>query len=413
MTPLFSKILIVDDEISVCEALKEFFEEKQYCVELAHDGEDALAKLDGFNPHCILMDIRMPYLSGVEAFKMIKMHDSNIEVIMVSAVSNMKIAEECMRNGAFGYVPKPVDLNHLEKEICSALEHRHEKIEKINKQEAQQKHLIVEKQNLERLNKTLNRDLYQALKFPFRIIKNFHPEFGCHSHNVAWLSKEIATFIKVPLVWKSSIASYYHDIGKLSFPENMWDGFSDEWPNEKKQLYRQFPLLGQEILLSHPELSTLGNIIRHQCENFDGSGFPDGIAGDAIPIESRILAVSNAFDEILKMGNRRNIHQDICDGRKAFEVLQKDVDKKYDPKIIQALSEVINKHKFTPTRENAVALNNLTVGMVLSRDLITQSGKLALPRNVPLTSVLIKKAHLLTKIDPIKNDCFIHLNLND
>ena len=193
----------------------------------------------------------------------------------------------------------------------------------------------------------------------------------------------------------------------------MWDGFSDEWPNEKKQLYRQFPLLGQEILLSHPELSTLGNIIRHQCENFDGSGFPDGIAGDAIPIESRILAVSNAFDEILKMGNRRNIHQDICDGHKAFEVLQKDVDKKYDPKIIQALLEIINKHKFTPTRENAVALNNLTVGMVLSRDLITQSGKLALPRNVPLTSVLIKKAHLLTKIDPIKNDCFIHLNLND
>ncbi len=62
MTTLFSKILIVDDEVAVCEALKEFFEEKQYNVELAHDGEDALSKLSSFNPQCVLLDVRMPYL---------------------------------------------------------------------------------------------------------------------------------------------------------------------------------------------------------------------------------------------------------------------------------------------------------------------------------------------------------------
>jgi response regulator RpfG family c-di-GMP phosphodiesterase len=413
MTTLFSKILIVDDEIAVCEALKEFFEEKQYNVELAHDGEDALDKLSSFNPQCVLMDVRMPYLSGVEALKMIKMHNPDIAVIMVSAVSNMKIVEECMRSGAFGYVLKPVDLDHLEKELDAALNHHHEGKEKRKKQDAQNNNLITEKQKLENLNKTLNRDLYQALKFPFRIIKNFHPEFGCHSHNVAWLSKEIATFIKIPFVWRSSIASYYHDIGKLSFPEDMWDSFSDEWSDEKKELYRQFPLLGQELLLSHPELSQLGKIIRHQCEHFDGSGYPDSISGEDIPIESRIIAVSNAFDEILKMGNRRNIHQDICEGGKALEVLQKGSGKKYDPKIIQALLEIINKYKFTPSRENRMILNDLTIGMVLSRDLITKSGRLALPRNVPLTSTLIKKVHLLTKIDPIINDCFIHLNINE
>lgn len=355
----------------------------------------------------------MPYLSGVEALKMIQLHNSDIAIIMVSAVSNMKIVEECMRNGAFGYVTKPVDLDHLEKELVTALNHVHEEKEKRKKQEAEQKELIVQKQRLEKINKTLNQDLYQALKFPFRLIKNFHPEFGCHSHNVAWLSKEIATYTNTPFVWQSSIGSYYHDIGKLSFPGDMWDSLSDEWPDEKKQLYKQFPLLGQETLLSHPELSHLGNIIRHQCENFDGSGYPDGISGEDIPIESRIIAVSNAFDEILKMGNRRNIHQDICEGSKAFEVLQKDAGKKYDPKIIQALSVIIDKHKFTPTRENRISLNDLTVGLVLSRDLITKSGKLALPRNVPLTATLINKAHLLKKVDPINTDCFVHLKLNE
>jgi putative two-component system response regulator len=413
MTTLFSKILIVDDEVTVCEALKEFFEEKQYNVEFAHDGEEALGKLSDFNPHCVLLDVRMPYLSGIEALKMIKMHNSDIAVIMVSAISNMKIVEECMRNGAFGYVLKPVDLDHLEKELVTALNHHREEKEKRKQLETQQKKIIAEKQNLENLNKTLNRDLYQALKFPFRIIKNFHPEFGCHSHNVAWLSNEIAQHLNIPSPWRASIASYYHDIGKLSFPEDMWDALSDDWLDEKKQLYRQFPLIGQEILLSHPELSHLGAIIKHQCENFDGSGFPDGFSGEDIPLESRIIAVSNAFDEIFKIGNRRNIHQDICEGFKAFEVLQREAGKKYDPNIIKALSEIINKHKFSPTRENKITLKDLTIGMVLSRDLITNSGKLALPRNVPLTATLIHKVHLLKKVDPISCDCFVHINLND
>ncbi|MZH02734.1 MAG: response regulator [Nitrospinae bacterium] len=94
MTALYSKVLIVDDEVAVCEALKEFLEEKQYHVELAHDGEDALAKLSSFNPQCILLDVRMPYLSGIEALKMIQLHNSELAIIMVSAVSNMKIVEE-------------------------------------------------------------------------------------------------------------------------------------------------------------------------------------------------------------------------------------------------------------------------------------------------------------------------------
>jgi len=80
---------------------------------------------------------------------------------------------QSLRNGAFGYISKPVDLDHLEKEIVAALNHIHEEKEKRKKLEAEQKHLITEKQKLENLNKTLNRDLYQALKFPFRLIKAF------------------------------------------------------------------------------------------------------------------------------------------------------------------------------------------------------------------------------------------------
>ena len=86
------KILIVDDEAEVCEALKDFFEDQQFIVEVAHDGEDALSKVDEFKPHCILLDIKMPYLNGIEALGMIELKEKDVEVIMVTAVANIKTA---------------------------------------------------------------------------------------------------------------------------------------------------------------------------------------------------------------------------------------------------------------------------------------------------------------------------------
>lgn len=126
---LYSRILIVDDEVEVCEALKGYLTSQQFVVETANDGEDALAKVDDFNPDCILLDIRMPYMNGKEALKMIKLRLPDVEIIMVTAIANLNTAEECMQNGAFGFLAKPVDLNHLLKDIHKALEHRKNKID--------------------------------------------------------------------------------------------------------------------------------------------------------------------------------------------------------------------------------------------------------------------------------------------
>lgn len=399
--------MIVDDEVEVCEALKDFFVDQQFNVETAYDGEDALAKMEEFNPHLILMDIRMPNLTGIEALGMIELRNPEVEVIMVTAVSNIKIAEECMRLGAFGYVTKPVDLDHLLKEVEGALNHRQKKLQEQKQKKEELDNLKSESLKFQKLNKTLNRDLYLALKFPFRLIEFSHPEFGCHSHNVAWLAKEIAEHMKLPFVWRTALGSYYHDVGKLSLPRDMWGNYSEDWDENKKKAFKCIPIWGQEIVQSHPELGALGGIIRHQCENVDGSGYPDGIGGEEIPIESRIIAVANAFDEIMEMGNRRNIQQDICEGDKALEVIKRNVNKKYDTSVVQSLSKIIEILKYKSTREKKVALDQLAPNMVLSRDLITKSGKLLLPRNTALTTNSINKIILLGKVDPVVSEFYV------
>ena len=407
MSLLYSKILIVDDEAEVCEALKDFFEDQQFIVEVAHDGEDALSKVDEFKPHCILLDIKMPYLNGIEALGMIELKEKDVEVIMVTAVANIKTAEECMRKGAFGYVTKPVDLDHLLKEVKGALENRQKKLGDEKKKKEELDHLKEESLKFQKLNKTLNRELYLALKFPFKLIALSHPEFGCHSQNVAWLAKEIAEHMKLKFIWRTVLGSYYHDVGKLNLPREMWAGISNAWDEDKKKAYKKIPIWGQEIVQSHPELGALGLIIRHQFENVDGSGYPDGIAGEEIPIESRIIAVANRFDEILEAEDRRNIQKEFCKGVKVLEVIKKDIDKKYDASVVQAISELIEALKYKSTREKEVDFHELVPGLVLSRDLITQSGKLIISRNTILNTTLIDKIFLLKKIDPIVSELYV------
>jgi len=407
MSNLYSKILIVDDEVEVCEALKEFFIDCQFKVETANDGEDALQKVDAFEPHCILLDIKMPYLNGIEALGMIKLRNKDVEIIMVTAVADIKIAEDCMRKGAFGFVPKPVDLDYLLKEVNSALERRKINLEKQKTEKKELDHLKEESLRFQKQNKVLNRDLYLALKFPFRLLAFNNPDFYCHCDNVAWLAKEIADRMQLQFVWRTALSAYYHDVGKLSLPNDMWEGFSDKWGADKKRLYRYIPILSQEIVQSQAELGSLGSIIRHQCENVDGSGYPDGLVGDKIPLESRIIAVANVFDEIMAMGGRRNIQQNMHEGGKVLDVINKDVGKKYDASVVQVLASIIQSLRYKSTREMEVALKDLIPEMVLARDVITQGGKLILPHNTVLSVTTINKIILINKIDPVSSGFYV------
>lgn len=125
-----AKILVVDDEKKTQNIFKRFLENKQFQVMVAGDGEDALVKFDAFNPECVLMDIQMPYLNGIDTLKIIKTRKPEVEVIMVTAVTTLKIAEGCLNDGAFSIIEKPVNLEYLYSKIVEALKIRDTNIRK-------------------------------------------------------------------------------------------------------------------------------------------------------------------------------------------------------------------------------------------------------------------------------------------
>ncbi len=107
------KILVVDDEVKMCFTLTKLFELCHFPVAVAHNGLEALDKIDSFQPTCILLDIRMPQMNGLEVLKKVKQEHPEIVVIMTTAMATEESREECLKAGAAEYLIKPIDFKTL------------------------------------------------------------------------------------------------------------------------------------------------------------------------------------------------------------------------------------------------------------------------------------------------------------
>lgn len=116
------KMLIVDDESEICEFLKLFFEERNFDVNTAYSGEEALESAKKFKPDVILLDIHMPGMDGITVLKHIKESDSKVKVIMVTALETREKIEAAMRLGADNYITKPLSLEYLERDVQEKVE---------------------------------------------------------------------------------------------------------------------------------------------------------------------------------------------------------------------------------------------------------------------------------------------------
>ena len=112
-----NKLLIVDDEIEICEFLKSFFEDRDFKVAIASNGTQALEQVAHFHPKVVLLDIQMPGMDGLQILEKIKERHPKVKVIMVTAVETQEKIEKAMRLGADNYITKPLSLEYLEKDV--------------------------------------------------------------------------------------------------------------------------------------------------------------------------------------------------------------------------------------------------------------------------------------------------------
>lgn len=111
------RLLVVDDEPEICDFLKSFFEDREFQVQSALSGEQALQAVERFHPQVILLDIMMGSVDGISVLKQIKTKHPKTKVIMVTALETTEKIEEAMRAGADNYITKPLSLEYLENDV--------------------------------------------------------------------------------------------------------------------------------------------------------------------------------------------------------------------------------------------------------------------------------------------------------
>jgi DNA-binding response OmpR family regulator len=112
-----TRVLVVDDEPSAVELLREFLTARGYEVITASDGPEALRTAKEERPHLVLLDIRMPKMDGLEVLRQLRQIDKEVGVIMVTAENEVEIGRKAMELGAFDYIVKPLDLPYLEQSL--------------------------------------------------------------------------------------------------------------------------------------------------------------------------------------------------------------------------------------------------------------------------------------------------------
>lgn len=116
------KLLVVDDEVDICDFVKNFFKERSFEVFVAYDGKEALAIVESRQPDIILLDMKMPVMDGMSFAKEMQRKDRKAKIIMVTAVDDVEKVEEAKKHGVVEYITKPLLLEQLERTVLTVAE---------------------------------------------------------------------------------------------------------------------------------------------------------------------------------------------------------------------------------------------------------------------------------------------------
>ena len=297
MSTVDRHVLIVDDDKQIRRVLHEFFLSSGYKCSLAGNGREGLETFESERPPLVLTDVNMPVLDGLAFLKRIRASEPDAAVLVLTGVGDIQTAVEALKFGAFDFILKPVNLDELLIAAERALEHRQLVIER------REYHALLERRVAEAtrdLAATL-RELEDTYRSTLEALGSAIDtrDLGTHAHSrrVRGYSLAIARAHGVPVESLRDIEHgvLLHDIGKIGIPDAILLKPGPLTPDEWR-IMRTHPQLGREMIEQIPFLRGAVPIVYHHHERWDGTGYPLGLRGEAIPLGARIFAVADAFD---------------------------------------------------------------------------------------------------------------------
>lgn len=425
-------ILLVDDEENILKSIQRLLmDEENIEIVTATSGEVGLDLIPGIdNLGLIVSDQRMPGMDG--AFFLEKAREINPDAsrIILTGYADVTAAMDAInKGGAWRYLAKPWNDDELVRVVHEGLERyriiienrrlnalvlkQNQELDEWNsnlKQRVLSQTTEIRKKNeeLHKVNRLVE-NAFDGIITAFSELLNLR-NHSCRNHgkNVSDLACNAALIMRLPAaeIETIRIAGLLHDIGELGIPENILLSAPEAMSAEDAQVYQAHPVRGQTALDAVEHLRPAGVLIRHHHERWDGGGFPDHLAGDAIPLGARILACADLID---RMVSRDHTAHSLAAAIARIEI---ESGHALDPALINIFRS--SAAQTYPSRENSQTFvelelqpGSLHVGMRLARDIISGTGLLLLGHGEELDEARITSISRYYRIDSPGHGVFV------
>jgi response regulator RpfG family c-di-GMP phosphodiesterase len=338
--------LVVDDEPRLRQVLLHLMRNEGFRCFEACNGVEAIEVLERQPIPLVMSDMRMPRMDGIELLKRIRQRWPDTAVLIITAVSEVETAVSCLSMGAMDYLTKPFHLEEVRARVKQALEKRQLILENRSYQDSLEKRVAAQAKRLEELFLGGVQTLAEALEAK-------DPYTRGHSVRVGKYARIIARTLELDeeTIRQIELGGNVHDIGKIGVREDVLWKPGSLTPEEYDHM-RTHPVTGWRILSPMMSEGPIAlNVVRSHHERVDGTGFPDGLSGDQIPLEARIVAVADTLDAMTS-GRPYRADQGLAD---ALSELARHCGTQFDSRVVDATRRAVENGELTLLPRPSVA----------------------------------------------------------
>ena len=425
MTDAEHTILLVDDEAAILRALQRLFRRESYRILTAESGPQALDALAA-TPEpvsLIISDQRMPKMNGAEFLEQSRAIAPDAMRFLLTGYSDLDAVIASVNRGEIQrYLTKPwndqelllqtrqaieqVELRRENRRLLDLTKAQNEELQQFNRQLEDK--VTARTREIEDKNKELEENLFNSVRAFAALLKVNTPTLAEHSRRVSRSARRMAVALQLSKgeVDDVEIAGLLHDMAKIGYPRKLLDNHTSLWSSDDTDRYRQHPAEGQQTVQFISRLERVGDFIRSHHEYCDGSGFPDGLKQDAIPLGARLIAVVNTYDRMVRMGanDKRDVkalHPSLQGhlGRStetqrieaALDYLKEQAGRRFDPEVVDCFINNASSHLPAAERIIELPLAKLRPGMRLGRDLYATTGSFLLSQGTVISAAHVVK----------------------
>lgn len=339
-------ILVVDDDrtmlLIVREMLRKVDEDSE--ITLAESAEEARTAMEYIRFSLVISDVRMPGESGIELLRWAKTAQPEVPFILMTGRAEPAISHDAVQAGAHYFLSKPFAVSVLKDTVQDAL-----KAGKLQRQNARLRWELASHNS--RLRQEVieaqiqNQQLFFATLTALANAIDARDAYTCaHSTQVSHLSLSLARRMELDWELQNAVeaAAQLHDIGKIAVPEQILLKPA-RLTDEEFEKIKEHPVHGARILQPLPDCELILPAVRHHHERYDGTGYPDRLAGEEIPLLARVISVCDTWSAM----RTNRPYRPTMPFETSLEIIGKERGRQFDPAICDAFIEMANEPEFT------------------------------------------------------------------